>query len=474
MEVDSPTKNGPPPGEDNGKEDDPGPTFHHISCNNEVIGTYAYKEFAKLFNNPLFSDIQLQLTTGEKIQCHKIILCAWSSELANAISKSPNTLEVNFDPEIVKIFLRLLYEGKSSVATSQVLSLLELAALYDVEAVKCVCADLLFEQQQSNISYLLDISRKYKARKLETNCANHFAEHFADLLQDSPEQLMKLEPTTWVELLKKDKIEVLSEQKLFEAVLQYVKAKNPKASPARDELLTMLLPQIRFSLMMPEYLVGQVEKNEMVAHLPILPSLLYDAFRWKSLPPALKKKHDNAKRTVRTATRFLWSSEHKNYTIQVTDDQLTAKCNMNAVYQSIRTSTGFKSGGKHYFEVTLVSKGTWLVFGVCDTRFDCSNTVWVNSYRSGNTWLYHHDYGSFWMNGTAQPRNKPITAMSNGSVIGVLVDLNTNEIVFTLNGVVQGDPFKGVPTDQELFPFITGYQGTTVTINVPPIYSPPE
>jgi len=64
--------------------------------------------------------------------------------------------------------------------------------------------------------------------------------------------------------------------------------------------------------------------------------------------------------------------------------------------------------------------------------------------------------------------------MSNGSVVGVLVDLNQNEITFTLNGVVQGDPFKGIANDQELFPFVTGYQGTTVTINVPPIYSPPE
>jgi hypothetical protein len=48
------------------------------------------------------------------------------------------------------------------------------------------------------------------------------------LLSDSPEQLMKLDVSTWAELLKKDKIEVISEQKLYEATLDYILKKFPK------------------------------------------------------------------------------------------------------------------------------------------------------------------------------------------------------------------------------------------------------
>jgi len=169
----------------------------------------------------------------------------------------------------------------------------------------------------------------------------------------------------------------------------------------------------------------------------------------------------------------LWSMEHRNAMVSVGDDQMTCTANAAAVYQSIRTSTGFKAPGKHYFEITIDQKGSWMVFGICDSKFDCSNTQWINSYRVGNTWLYHHDYGAFWKNGIAQPKLKPITAIQSGSVVGVLVDFDESKIIFTLNGLPQGDPLTGIPGD-ELFPFVTLYQTSTVSINCPSKFPPPQ
>ncbi len=79
-----------------------------------------------------------------------------------------------------------------------------------------------------------------------------------------------------------------------------------------------------------------------------------------------------------------------------------------------------------------------MVVGVCDERFDCTSTSWVSSYTVGNTWLYHHNYGSFWKDGNAVGRVAPIANISNGSVVGIIVDLDKATLVFTLDGKPQG------------------------------------
>jgi len=219
--------------------------------------------------------------------------------------------------------------------------------------------------------------------------------------------------------------------------------------------------------MSAEYLV-QLEKNKKFQDVPILSQLLYSAFRWKCMPSHLKTPM-----RTRSGTSMNWSSEHKNPSITLDDLLLTCTCSSTQAYQSIRTETGFRVGMNSYFEVTIDSKGQWMVIGVCDSKFDCNTTNWTQSYTVGNTWLYHHDYGSFWKDGTAVTRgSNPIQGMSNGSTVGIIVDYDNRKLTFTLEGVPQGDTFTNIPTDRELFPFVTGYASTKVTINSNPKYLP--
>lgn len=54
----------------------------------------------------------------------------------------------------------------------------------------------------------------------------------------------------------------------------------------RDKALTTLLPLIRFPFLRPRFLVQKVETDKSVMHLPIVHSLLYEAYRFRMYPTA--------------------------------------------------------------------------------------------------------------------------------------------------------------------------------------------
>jgi hypothetical protein len=54
----------------------------------------------------------------------------------------------------------------------------------------------------------------------------------------------------------------------------------------RDKALTTLLPLIRFPFLRARFLVQKVETDKSVMHLPIVHSLLYEAYRFRMYPAA--------------------------------------------------------------------------------------------------------------------------------------------------------------------------------------------
>jgi len=72
-----------------------------------------------------------------------------------------------------------------------------------------VCGALLGEQLDSdNVFYLLDIVEHFDVQSLNVACGRYLAEHFSDMLSDTPERLHGLKPSTWVEIMKSDDLQM--------------------------------------------------------------------------------------------------------------------------------------------------------------------------------------------------------------------------------------------------------------------------
>jgi hypothetical protein len=88
--------------------------------------------------------------------------------------------------------------------------------------------------------------------------------------------MLDLNPHTWADMLKSDDIEIMSEERIFNAVISYVHKFDKKQ---RNEALEIILPSIRFPLLSPQFLFEKVEQNRDINQLPILKELMLETYR---------------------------------------------------------------------------------------------------------------------------------------------------------------------------------------------------
>lgn len=96
---------------------------------------------------------------------------------------------------------------------------------------------------------------------------------------DDEAQVMSLRLDTWAAMLASDDLAISSEKNLCEIVLKY--AKHFEDKEQREAALTKLLPLLRFGTIPPKYLVDVIENDESINRVPIVHTLLYEAYRFR-------------------------------------------------------------------------------------------------------------------------------------------------------------------------------------------------
>jgi len=215
-----------------------------------LYGQTVQKGFAKMYNDPLLSDITLVLGS-EKIPAHRMVLCAWSETFRSMLSQEwkeskLQELPIVIDPSDVAIFkhmLHYMYTGSASallfdsvflfyylgdvafVTGANVINLIRLSDYYGILSLKevrnsiphfiylhynlQVCGELLGEQiSPDNVLYLLDIVDHFDCTRLNTHCGLFLARNFTDIFNESPERMLSLKVSTWAEMLKSDELQV--------------------------------------------------------------------------------------------------------------------------------------------------------------------------------------------------------------------------------------------------------------------------
>jgi hypothetical protein len=116
------------------------------------------------------------------------------------------------------------------------------------------------------------------------------------------------------------------------------------------------------------------------------------------------------------------------------------------------------TSGQWYFEVLVVSGGTYSMIGVSDANKVITSAGW----GSLNAWCYYGNTGSKYGNGTDSAYGATYT---NGDLIGVAYDSDAGTLTFYKNGTSQGQAYTGL-TGKALSPFVGTASGTmTFTLN---------
>jgi hypothetical protein len=116
------------------------------------------------------------------------------------------------------------------------------------------------------------------------------------------------------------------------------------------------------------------------------------------------------------------------------------------------------TSGQWYFEVLVVSGGTYSMIGVSDANKVITSAGW----GSVNAWCYYGNTGSKYGNGTDASYGATYTT---GDLIGVAYDSDAGTLTFYKNGTSQGQAFTGL-TGKALSPYVGTASGTmTFTLN---------
>lgn len=416
-----------------------------------LFGETVVKGFEKMYNNPLLSDISLVVGL-EKLPAHRMVLCAWSDTFRSMLENkdwaesSLHDLPIHLDdPEDqlhFKNMLRYMYTGSIDfVSGDNIIPLIRLSDYYGILSLKEICGDLLGEQiNEDNLFFLLDIVEQFDCRRLNAHCGEFLAEHFGDMWTELPERLMGLKVDTWAEMLKSNELHIRSEEELYEAVISY--ANQFKAEPQmRDKALTTLLPLIRFPYLRPRFLVQQVETDKSVMHLPIVHSLLYEAYRFRMYPAAHTTFRTEARRGFQRFDR-----DHCSSAMQLSDDELKATLSNSSGWNNVRCVCPL-SPSYNYVEFKA-DNGPNMMIGIVDG--DCGRNAYAGQFSNG--WTYYSQGGLYHAGGT------PATGArySPGDTIGVEVDFASSDgkINFYRNGQLSVS-LTGIPKEStNLYPVV--------------------
>uniref|UniRef100_A0AAR2KPN7 Kelch-like protein 3 n=1 Tax=Pygocentrus nattereri TaxID=42514 RepID=A0AAR2KPN7_PYGNA len=226
------------------------------------------------------------LVAGEvEIPAHKVVLascspyfCAmFTGEMSE--SKAPRVEIRDMDGQTLTKLVDYIYTAQIEVSEDNVQVLLPAASLLQLMDVRQVCCEFL--QAQLHPTNCLGI-RAFADLHACTDLLNHahaYAEqHFSEVMQG--EEFMSLSLQQVCSLISSDKLTVSTEEKVFEAMIAWIKHDKE----ARLEYMPKLMEHVRLPLLSRDYLVQIVEEEALIKNNNTCKDFLIEAMKYHLLP----------------------------------------------------------------------------------------------------------------------------------------------------------------------------------------------
>uniref|UniRef100_A0A667ZXK2 Kelch like family member 3 n=1 Tax=Myripristis murdjan TaxID=586833 RepID=A0A667ZXK2_9TELE len=228
----------------------------------------------------------VQLVAGSvKVPAHRVVLascspyfCAmFTGDMSESKAQQVEIREV--DGWTLMKLVDYIYTAEIEVTEDNVQVLLPAASLLQLMDVRQVCCEFLQSQlHPSNCLGIRAFADLHTCTQL-LNQANAYAEqHFCEVVQG--EEFLGLSLQQVCSLIASDKLTVSTEEKVFEAMIAWIK--HDKA--ARLEYMPNLMEHVRLPLLSRDYLVQIVEEEALIKNNNACKDFLIEAMKYHLLP----------------------------------------------------------------------------------------------------------------------------------------------------------------------------------------------
>ncbi|XP_028314932.1 LOW QUALITY PROTEIN: kelch-like protein 3 [Gouania willdenowi] len=244
----------------------------------------AFQLMNDLRSKKLLCDIQLVAGSVE-VPAHRVVLascspyfCAmFTGDMSESKADQVEIREV--DGQTLRKLVDYIYTAEIEVTEDNVQVLLPAASLLQLMDVRQVCCDFLQSQlHPSNCLGITAFADLHTCTQLLDRAHAYAEQHFADVVQC--EEFLSLSLQQVCSLISSDKLTVSTEEKVFEAMISWIKHDKP----TRLEHMPKLMEHVRLPLLSRDYLVQIVEEEALIKNNNTCKDFLIEAMKYHLLP----------------------------------------------------------------------------------------------------------------------------------------------------------------------------------------------
>ncbi|XP_029589572.1 kelch-like protein 3 isoform X2 [Salmo trutta] len=253
-------------------------TFNHTHMRK------AFQLMNDLRSKKMLCDVLL-VAGNIEVSAHKLVLASCSPYFCAMFtgdmseSKAQQVEIRDVDGQTLRMLVDYIYTAEIEVTENNVQVLLPAASLLQLMDVRQVCCEFLQSQLHStNCLGIRAFADLHTCTQLLNQSHAYAEQHFSEVMLG--EEFMGLSLQQVCSLISSDKLTVSTEEKVFEAMVAWIKHNKE----ARLEHMPKLMEHVRLPLLSRDYLVQIVEEEALIKNNNICKDFLIEAMKYHLLP----------------------------------------------------------------------------------------------------------------------------------------------------------------------------------------------
>ncbi|XP_055312333.1 kelch-like protein 17 [Sitodiplosis mosellana] len=261
--------------------DDMLPQAHHQNPGHCIASFAAINQMRQ---NSQLCDVILEVS-GEKINAHRVVLASVSPyfyAMFNDDMIERNSVNVKLhdvDPTALRQLIDYAYTGEITISEDNVQVLLPASSLLQIHSVREACCKFLLRQlHPSNCLGIRSFADAHSCKELHTRSHKYALQNFQQVV--STEEFLLLPFSEVNDLISNNQLNICSEEKVFVAVLNWLKHDITD----RKQHIAELMSHVRLPLVCREFLMTCVETEPLIREDTQCKELLLEAMKYHLLP----------------------------------------------------------------------------------------------------------------------------------------------------------------------------------------------
>ncbi|XP_069576147.1 kelch-like protein 3 isoform X4 [Brachyistius frenatus] len=251
---------------------------------NQTHTRKAFQLMNDLRSKKMLCDVQLVAGSVE-VPAHRVVLascspyfCAmFTGDMSESKAHQVEIREV--DGQTLRKLIDYIYTAEIEVTEDNVQVLLPAASLLQLMDVRQVCCEFLQSQlHPTNCLGIRAFADLHTCTQLLDQAHAYAEQHFSEVVQG--EEFLGLSLQQVCSLIASDKLTVSTEEKVFEAMIAWIK----NDETARLEHMPKLMEHVRLPLLSRDYLVQIVEEEALIKNNNTCKDFLIEAMKYHLLP----------------------------------------------------------------------------------------------------------------------------------------------------------------------------------------------